>query len=79
MESEIVKTKQLREDIDGVLQRAKVLSSTREKSLTVTKLQESIMWLDMHLKALNSPGPYPKSKDPRFGDYIEPTADGLKL
>ena len=79
MESEIVKTKQLRKDIDELLQRVKELSSTREISLTVTKLQEGIMWLGMHLKALNSPDPYPESKNPESGDYVAPTADGLKL
>lgn len=50
MELEIVKTKQLRKDIDEVLQRVKELSSTRERGLAITKLQESIMWLSMHLK-----------------------------
>ena len=79
MESEIVKTKQLRKDIDEVLQRVKELSSTRERSLTITKLQEGIMWLGMHLKALNNPDPYPESKDPKSGDYVAPTADGLKM
>ena len=79
MESEIIKTKQLRKDIDGVLQRVKELSSTRERSLAVTKLQESIMQLGIHLKALNSPDPYPESKDPKSRDYVVPTADELKL
>lgn len=79
MESEIVKTKQLRKDIDEVLQKVKELSCTRETSLAVTKLQEGIMWLGMYLKFLNSPDPYPGSKDPESGDYVAPTADGLKL
>ena len=79
MESEIVKTKQLRKDIDEVLQKVKELSCTRETSLAVTKLQEGIMWLGMYLKFLNSPDPYPESKDPKSGDYVAPTADGLKL
>lgn len=79
MELEIVKTKQLRKDIDEVLQRVKELSSTRERSLAVTKLQEGIMWLGMHLKNLNSTDPYPESKDPKSGNYVAPTADGLKL
>ena len=79
MESEIVKTKQLRKDIDEVLPKVKELSCTRETSLAVTKLQEGIMWLGMHLKSLNSPDPYPGSKDPKSGDYVAPTADGLKL
>lgn len=79
MESEIVKTKQLRKDIDEVLQKVKELSYTRETSLAVTKLQEGIMWLGMYLKFLNNPDPYPGSKDPESGDYVAPTADGLKL
>ena len=79
MESEIVKTKQLRKDIDEVLQRVKELSSIRERSLTITKLQEGIMWLGMHLKALNSPDPYPESKDLKSGDYVAPTTDGLRF
>ena len=79
MESEIVKTKQLRKDIDEILQRVKELSSTRERNLTITKLQEGIMWLGMHLKFLNSPDPYPGSKDPKSGDYVAPTADGLRF
>ena len=79
MESEIVKTKQLRKDIDEILQRVKELSSTRERSLAVTKLQEGIMWLGMYLNTLNSPDPYPESKDPKSGDYAAPTADGLRL
>ena len=79
MESEIVKTKQLRKDIDEVLQRVKELSFTRERSLTVTKLQEGIMWLGMHLKAINSLNPYPECKDPKSGDYVAPTADGLRF
>lgn len=79
MEEEIIKTKQLRKDIDDILQRVKEISSTREKSLAITKLQEGIMWLGMHLKALNSPDPYPGSKDPSTGAYVAPTSDGLKL
>ena len=34
MESEIVKTKQLRKDIDEILQRVKELSSTREREIS---------------------------------------------
>ena len=79
MEKEIVKTKQLRKDIDEILQRVKELSNTRERNLSITKLQEGIMWLGMHLKALNSPDPYPESKNPDTGAYVAPTADGLKL
>jgi len=80
--SEVVQIKGLRKGIDGVLQEVKecaVNHPSREKSLTITKLQEGIMWLGMDLKRLNEPNPYPSSKDPSTGDKIEPTADNLKL
>lgn len=78
-EEEVVLTKKLRRDIDGVLQEVKELPDSREKSLAITKLQEAVMWLGMNLKRLNEANPYPSSKDPSTGDKIEPTADGLKF
>lgn len=81
---EIVANKELRRDIDALIQRVKTLPSTRERSLTTTKLQEAVMWLGMDLKRINEafPGvnanPYPNSKDPS-NTKIDPTADGLKL
>lgn len=79
MEKEIVNTKQLRKDIDEVIQRVKILKPSRETSLAITKLQEGVMWLGMHLKELGTQNPYPSSKDPNTGSKIEPTADGLKF
>lgn len=78
-EEEIVANKQLRKDIDEIIQRVKELPASRERSLSITKLQEGVMWLGMDLKRLNSDNPYPSSKDPSTGSTIEPTADGLKL
>lgn len=78
-ESQIVANKQLRKDIDEIIQRAKALSPSRERSLVITKLQEGVMWLGMDLKRLNCDNPYPSSKDPSTGSAIESTADGLKL
>ena len=81
---EIVTDKELRRDIDAIIQRVKACPSTRERSIVVTKLQEGVMWLGMDLKRINegNPGavenPYPNSKDPS-NLKIEPTADGLKL
>lgn len=80
--SEVVQVKSLRKGIDGVLQEVKEAADanpSREKALSITKLQEGIMWLGMDLKRLNEPNPYPSSKDPSTGDKIEPTADKLKL
>lgn len=78
METEVIANKTLRRDIDEIIQRVKALPQSHERSLTITKLQEGVMWLGMDLKRLNEPNPYPNSKDPR-NDKIEPTADGLKL
>ena len=92
-EAATAQTKQLRKDLDAVLQTLKCASDTnrermtpddhprasRERSIAVTKLQEAIMWLGMDLKDIGeTPNPYPHSYDPS-SPVIEPTADGLKL
>ena len=84
IEQEIVSNKELRRDTDAIIQRVRSLPPSRERALTITKLQEGVMWLGMDLKRINeaNPGaidnPYPNSKDPT-NTKIEPTADGLKL
>jgi len=81
---DIILDKELRRDIDAITQRLKSAKPSRERSITITKLQEAVMWLGMDLKRINeenpgaSPNPYPNSKDPS-NTKIEPTADGLKL
>ena len=75
---EVPAIKQLRKDIDDIIQRVRTLESCRETSLVITKLQEAVMWLGMDLKRLNQPDPYPESKNPN-NMRIEPTADNLKL
>lgn len=74
----IIANKELRRDIDALLQKLKALPPSRERALAITKLQEGIMWLGMDLKRLNEPTPYPTSYDPST-TKVEPTADGLKL
>ena len=76
---EIPKVKQLRKDIDDVIQRVKTLDGCREVSICITKLQEAVMWLGMDLKRIGDINPYPNSKDPSTGTKIEPTADNLKF
>ncbi len=76
---EIPKVKQLRKDIDDVIQRVKALDSCREVSICITKLQEAVMWLGMDLKRIGDVNPYPNSKDPSTGTKIDPTADNLKF
>ena len=76
---EIPKVKQLRKDIDDVIQRVKSLDDCREVSICITKLQEAIMWLGMDLKRIGDINPYPSSKDPSTGTKIDPTADNLKF
>lgn len=77
-DAEIVADKEFRVGLDTWLQRVKMMPPSRERSLTITKLQEAIMWLGMDLKGLNEPNPYPSSYDPST-TKVEPTADGLKL
>ena len=76
---EIPKVKQLRKDIDDVIQRVKSLDDCREVSICITKLQEAVMWLGMDLKRIGDINPYPNSKDPSTGTKIDPTADNLKF
>ncbi len=79
MNEEAIKiVKQHRKDLDDALQRIKSSGPSREVSLTITKVQEAIMWLGMECKRLGSPNPYPTSYDPT-SSRVEPTADGLKL
>lgn len=78
-EDEVMFNKDMRKQIDEILQMVKAAPASRERSLAITKLQEGIMWLGMDLKRLNEPNPYPSSKDPSTGSKIEPTADGLKM
>ena len=76
---EVPAIKQLRKDIDEVIQRVRTLESCRETDICITKLQEAVMWLGMDLKRLNQDNPYPSSKYPSTGTKIEPTADNLKF
>ena len=76
---EIPKVKQLRKDIDDVIQRVKTLDNCREESICITKLQEAVMWLGMDLKRIGETNPYPNSKDPSTGTKIDPIADNLKF
>ena len=76
---EIPKVKQLRKDIDDVIQRVKSLDNCREVSICITKLQEAVMWLGMDLKRIGDVNPYPNSKDLSTGTKIEPTANNLKF
>ena len=76
---EIPKVKQLRKDIDDVIQQVRTLDNCREVSICITKLQEAVMWLGMDLKRIGDINPYPNSKDPSTGTKIEPTADNLKF
>lgn len=84
IEQEVILDKHLRKDLDAQLQILKNASKSRERSLTITKLQEAIMWLGMDMKQLNesspgvSPNPYPTSYDPTT-PKVEPTSEGLKL
>ena len=77
-ECEVKLDKQLRKDLDALLQKLQEAEKSRERSLSITKLQEAIMWLGMDLKRLGTANPYPEGKNPE-SLRIEPTADGLKM
>jgi hypothetical protein len=77
-DEEVIENKKLRKETDDIIQRVKDLPNSRERSLTITKLQEAVMWLGMDLKRLGETNPYPNSKD-ATNTNIEPTADGLKF
>ena len=68
----IAQTKQLRKELDAVLQNLRrdsekgytgirtpdhLVRGSRERSLAVTQIQEAIMWLGMDLKAINEEEP----------------------
>lgn len=70
-DTHIILDKELRRDIDAIIQRIKQESGlsnnpampietqrkSRERSLAITKLQEAVMWLGMDLKAINEESP----------------------
>lgn len=75
---EVIANKRLRVMMDKQLQNLKSCPPSRERSLSITKLQEAIMWLGMDLKRLDEPNPYPNSYNPG-NTIIDPIADNLKL
>lgn len=77
IENNIKSDKQLRVDLDEQLQILQSLPGSRERSLTITKLQEAIMWLGMDLKRLGALNPYPDSYKPENAK-VAPTADVFK-
>lgn len=77
VEEQIKDIKSLRVELDGTLQKIRNHSS-REVSLSITKVQEAIMWLGMELKRLGAVNPYPNSYKPENA-VVEPTADNLQL
>ncbi len=74
----ITEIKKARVQGDEYIQTIKKLPKTRESALSLTKAQESVMWLGMALKELGTPSPYPESYNPT-NSTVEPTADGLKF
>jgi hypothetical protein len=78
-EQAIVESKQLRVEIDVVIQKIKSSPvKSAERTLALRKLQEGVMWLGMDLKELGANNPYPNSYNPANAT-VEPTADGLKM
>jgi hypothetical protein len=68
---EVADTKTWRRDISALVEIMKASArQSRSRSLAVTKLEESVMWLGKDLQELDNakpgvaPNPYPHSKDP---------------
>lgn len=84
IEHDVINIKDLRKSVDQEIQKLKLLAPSRERALSITKLQEAVMWLGMDLKRISeeNPGkfenPYPHSKDSST-TIIDKTADNLKL
>lgn len=82
----IKQIKQHRKDLDALLQEIRKTAAIigreaggREVALSITNLQQSILWLGMVLKEINPENnPYPQSYNPENA-VVAPTADGLKL
>lgn len=63
-ESTDQKLRQVRLEIDSLINTAKLLAPSREVSLAYTNLQRGKMWLGKALGAFGSPSPYVNSTDP---------------
>lgn len=57
------------------------LPHSRERSLAITKLQESIFWINADVERLTQPEPDPSSQDPITGEFLvaEPVAQPLSM
>lgn len=81
---EISLDKEIRRQLDSIIQDLKRFTPSPERATAIQKAQEAVMWLGMDLKRIGeeNPGyvanPYPNSKDPS-NSVIDRTADGLKL
>lgn len=53
IKKEIYRVRKYKKEIEAIAQSIKALKPNRERSLTITKLQEAIMWLESDLKDLN--------------------------
>ena len=78
IEEQIIATKQLRQELDAVIQNIRKEPHSRELTLALTKAQESLMWCGMNLKRLGNPNPYPNSRD-TSNAVVDPTSEGLKI
>lgn len=76
---EISKIKQLRKDINDVIQRVKTLNDCKEVQICITNLKRSIMWLGMDLKRIDSNNLSTNSEDHSTENNTTLVSDNLKL
>lgn len=80
LQQEISSVKALRRDLDAIVQRIKAMPGTAERTLSLRRVQEGVMWLGMDLKRIGEANPetlapaYPHSKDPA-SPVIDPPLD----
>lgn len=87
LEQMAIENKAFRKEMDNILKKIKSGGKSRERSLALTKLEETMMWLGMDLKQIKEQldgmgyqteeDPYPNSKRPETGAVIDKTAEGL--
>lgn len=78
VQCEVAFDKELRRDLDSILQKLKARVDGLERAQATVRLSEAVMWLGLDLKARGLPDTYPESRDPS-SPVVRSPADGVKL
>lgn len=77
-EEQIIETKQLRKDLDDIIQKLRAQPCCEEVQHARHYATNTLMWLGMNLKRLGNPNPYPNSRD-TSNAIVDKTDAGLKI